>query len=206
MSSWASFGYTGIIWGIWLCCFIIPLMGLTQLLFRNRLRIYWLLVCAATTLYIAGVIAFTMLPLTSVEDVVCSNNPVRLIPFQSFATALEVTNGYTLAQTLRSAYFLQILCNILLFVPLGFLARAVFKRRILTAGLIALGTSLTIELGQLTGLWGYYPCAYRIFDIDDLITNTTGGIVGALLAAAWIALRGRSERPLPWARKGTPSL
>ncbi len=39
-------------------------------------------------------------------------------------------------------------------------------------------TSLLIETTQLTGIWGIYPCAYRLFDVDDLITNTLGGILG----------------------------
>ena len=38
------------------------------------------------------------------------------------------------------------------------------------------------EITQLTGLYFIYPRAYRLFDIDDLITNTIGGILGYFIA------------------------
>ena len=34
------------------------------------------------------------------------------------------------------------------------------------------------ELTQLSGLYGIYPRPYRLFDIDDLILNTVGGLTG----------------------------
>lgn len=41
--------------------------------------------------------------------------------------------------------------------------------------------SLAIELTQLSGFWGLYPCAYRKFDVDDLLLNTLGVALGAYL-------------------------
>jgi glycopeptide antibiotics resistance protein len=41
---------------------------------------------------------------------------------------------------------------------------------------------LAVELTQLTGIWGLYPCPYRQFDVDDLILNTTGVVIGFALA------------------------
>ena len=82
-------------------------------------------------------------------------------------------------------------------MPLGFLARAVFKRSLLVSTLITAGLSLAIELTQLTGIWGVYDCAYRIFDVDDLMTNTAGGLLGATLALAWVTARRREERLTP---------
>lgn len=49
--------------------------------------------------------------------------------------------------------------------------------------------SLLIETTQYTGLWGIYDCGYRAADVDDLLTNTAGALVGALVApivAGWI--------------------
>ena len=34
------------------------------------------------------------------------------------------------------------------------------------------------ELTQLTGLYGIYPRPYRLFDIDDLILNSLGTMIG----------------------------
>jgi glycopeptide antibiotics resistance protein len=47
-----------------------------------------------------------------------------------------------------------------------------------TAVLMGFGLSLSIELTQLTGVWGLYACAYRKFDADDLILNTLGAAIG----------------------------
>ena len=49
--------------------------------------------------------------------------------------------------------------------------------------------TLTVELTQLTGIWGLYPCAYRQFNVDDLLLNTLGVISGAALAKAWLRRR-----------------
>ncbi|MDO5546224.1 MAG: VanZ family protein [Eubacteriales bacterium] len=66
--------------------------------------------------------------------------------------------------------------NILMFLPLGFLLPACFERyrrwnRTLVAGFL---TSLTVELIQLF--------TFRATDVDDLIMNTLGTLVGFLLA------------------------
>lgn len=39
-----------------------------------------------------------------------------------------------------------------------------------------------IETTQLTGVWGIYPCAYRVFDVDDLLMNTLGAVLRSALA------------------------
>lgn len=57
------------------------------------------------------------------------------------------------------------------------------------AGIALFGALLTlsIELTQLTGIWGLYPCAYRQFNVDDLLLNLLGVLAGAAVgrARAW---------------------
>ena len=67
------------------------------------------------------------------------------------------------------------LLNVLLFVPLGFLLPVLWKRfrSFLWTGLFGLSFSLAIELLQLLTL--------RATDVNDLMTNTTGTILGWLL-------------------------
>ena len=72
--------------------------------------------------------------------------------------------------------------NVALFVPLGMFARYMLRRGFLATVAIGFGASLLIELTQLTGNWGLYPCAYRFFTTSDLIANTTGAAIGALAA------------------------
>lgn len=67
------------------------------------------------------------------------------------------------------------LLNVLLFVPLGFSLPVLWKRfrSLLWTGLFGLSFSLSIELLQLLTL--------RATDVNDLMTNTTGTILGWLL-------------------------
>lgn len=203
MSNWANFGYIGVMWGLGLCGITVPLLAVAQLIFRNRLRIYWLLVCATVTVYISGLFAFTLLPMNSAEGFTCSRNPVRFTLFHSFASMVKDNVGNNPLEVMTSWSFLQIFLNLLLFIPLGFLARAVFKRTLWISTPMAFMVSLFIELSQLTGIWGIFPCAYRIFDVDDLMVNTVGGLVGATLAHLWISIRPREEKPLPWGRNSS---
>lgn len=41
------------------------------------------------------------------------------------------------------------------------------------------------ELAQLTGIFGLYPCAFRHFEVDDLILNIGGLMAGFLLMRRW---------------------
>ena len=56
--------------------------------------------------------------------------------------------------------------------------------RLRWAVLFGSGLSLGVELTQLTGIWGLYPCPYRQFDVDDLILNTGGVVLGFLCVRA----------------------
>ena len=42
--------------------------------------------------------------------------------------------------------------------------------------------SLFFELTQFSGLYFVYPGSYRLFDVDDLIVNTVGSMIGFAFA------------------------
>ena len=44
--------------------------------------------------------------------------------------------------------------------------------------------SLFFELTQLSGLYFVYQGSYRLFDVDDLIVNTAGSMIGFALAGS----------------------
>jgi glycopeptide antibiotics resistance protein len=73
----------------------------------------------------------------------------------------------------------QVVGNVVLFGPYGFLVPLIFLKFDSFKKLIVLGiiTSLSIELIQLITslLMGF---TYRIADIDDIICNTTGTLIG----------------------------
>ena len=70
-------------------------------------------------------------------------------------------------------FSLGFIFNIFLFIPLGFLCPFISKsyKSIKSIFVIGCGLSFTIEITQLFTLW-------RATDIDDLIANTVGALVG----------------------------
>lgn len=87
----------------------------------------------------------------------------------------------TYIDALLSTSFTTVFFNIMLFMPFGIYLRYYFKRSWLQVLTLTFLLTLFFELTQLSGLYGIYPKAYRIFDIDDLITNTFGGMLGYLI-------------------------
>lgn len=104
---------------------------------------------------------------------------------------------------IRSPELQQLLLNVLLFVPLGFFVRGLLGRGLVTTVAIGFAVSLFVETTQLTGVWGVYPCAYRFFDVGDLMTNTLGALVGATLSLL-VPRRLRGIAPTADAREPRP--
>lgn len=126
----------------------------------------------------------TILPLPSIESV-SQRNLIQpnFIPFTFVITFLQesgfqLLNPLTWLTSLRSSSFFTVAFNVLLTIPLGVYARKYFKLSLFKTILLGLGVSLFYEVTQYTGLYGIYPKAYRMADIDDLLTNTTGAALG----------------------------
>ena len=68
-------------------------------------------------------------------------------------------------------FFKNVLGNMIMFLPYGFFIAYVLKiRKVRNVALLSLLVSITIELTQM--LIG------RVFDVDDIILNVIGGIIG----------------------------
>jgi len=151
---------------------------------QGRLSIGRLAVWVAALVYFWALWAYTLLPLPDPQTLVCAGTNTNL-----FASVDDLRGAWSDAggrptALLGDAAFLQLALNVLLFVPLGFLVRILGGRGIVVAAALGFATSLFVELTQLTGMWGAYDCAYRVFDVDDLLTNTVGAVLGSLLALA----------------------
>ena len=112
---------------------------------------------------------------------------VQLHPFQWIADIhTELLNhGGTWFMTQT---FQQACLNVLLFVPFGVFARILWRRGLTGTALIGFTASLLIEVTQLTANFGTAPYAYRIFDVDDLMNNTFGAVVGWVFGALLLTL------------------
>ncbi|MEP0714180.1 MAG: VanZ family protein, partial [Algoriphagus sp.] len=62
--------------------------------------------------------------------------------------------------------------------------------------LIGFLASLFFEITQLSALYGLYPCRYRHFEVDDLMTNTFGCFIGFVIASYATFLPNVSRKPL----------
>jgi glycopeptide antibiotics resistance protein len=87
----------------------------------------------------------------------------------------------------RELGLLNVFGNVVMFVPVGWLAAILVRRRGLVIGAVsAAGFSAAIELWQsLSGSFG---------DIDDVVLNSTGGVLGAALA---VSIRATSRQWAP---------
>ena len=172
----------------------------------------------AMSIYGSAIITYTLLPLPVPAEVRCTPGAgmPQLIPFRMVddITAVLENRGSIIA-TLRSFTFLQVAFNVLLFIPWGIIVRRFLRRGFLFTVGTGFLVSLLIEATQGTGLWGIYPCAYRLADVDDLITNTSGALLGALIAplvlwwmpdAATLARKRLEPRPVTAVRRWTGQL
>lgn len=165
-----------------------------------------LLGAAALAVYGTALVAYTLLPLPSGDLAAwCASygyDGAQLRPLQIVADIRERTAGLSLGATVRDISVLQGVFNVVLFVPWGILVRRYLGWGLFASAASALGASLLIEVTQLTGIFGLIPCSYRLADVDDLLTNTLGGVLGALVAP-WVLRWMPGARTLA-AGRGTP--
>src|SRR5690625_7064385 len=62
--------------------------------------------------------------------------------------------------------------------------------------IVGFPVSLFFEITQISGLYGIYTCPYRLFNVDDLILNTLGSVIGFLVAPTILALFPSKEQVL----------
>jgi len=150
---------------------LIPTLGLLTGRSR-RIPRRQALIGLGVLVYGIAMLAYVMVPIPGDPAAFCERHHIEpnLIP-------LAFHSGFGSA-------VVQLGLNILLFVPLGVLMRNRGRHGLLTATLAGFALSLLIEVTQLTGVWFVYPCAYRHFDVDDIIFNTIGAALGALGAKA----------------------
>lgn len=150
----------------------------------GRVSLARLIGWAAVCVYFTGLFVYTMLPLPEDAAAFCAAHTVgaNTRPFQFVADIREHTAGYSAARVLRSTVFLQAAFNVILFIPFGVILRRYVGLGIAVTTLAGAAVSGFIEATQFTGMFGLLPCAYRTGDIDDLILNTVGALLGAAIA------------------------
>jgi glycopeptide antibiotics resistance protein len=145
----------------------------------GRLTVRHTVIWLGFLIYALAVWCYTLLPLPDPARMKCAGTQLR--PFYFVTDFLAYPHG-SLGEVLRNPVLAENGLNVALFLPLGFFMRALFNRGVACTAFVGASMSMFVELTQLTGVWGIYPCAYRVFDVDDLIANTAGAALGAVAA------------------------
>lgn len=134
-------------------------------------------------LYMITIYFLVILPLPNRDEVVFKPNMVKLITFGFIKDIMNessfvLNNPATYIKALKEPCFYTVVFNILMTIPFGMYLRYYFKCNLKKTAWISFLLSLFFELTQITGLYFIYSHPYRVFDVDDLIMNTLGGIIG----------------------------
>lgn len=148
-------------------------------------------VTALFALFLSSILSLTLTPIGVTNS---ASNPELYYPRfylgWSWQQAWELTAGMGLRRFATTVYA-QLFFNIAMFVPLGFFTAGCLRWGLRATALSGFALSAFIELSQLTGNWGLAGAAYRTFDVDDIMNNTAGAVLGALCVMAMRALRRR---------------
>lgn len=167
----------------------------------DGLRLIW---SSAGFTYLTGLIAFTIFPLPSSEQ--CTGQMTRLVlsPWRVPEEIQQILASEGVLAALASWTLWEAVLNVILLVPFGLIARRVFEAPRPAVFVAAVTASLAIEATQYTGNWGLAPCPYRVADITDLLTNSSGAALGILLERITPRLLSSKEHLLAHRDKARP--
>lgn len=117
--------------------------------------------------------------LIAVNYPVMNLDPLRMV--KKFLLNNPLMYGGNLIDGLRDTTVSQVILNIILTIPFGIYLRFYYKKSLKTTLLLTILLTSFFEITQLTGLYYIYDRPYRLFDVDDLILNTIGGVLGWFL-------------------------
>ncbi|OZB98272.1 VanZ family protein [Paenibacillus sp. XY044] len=143
-------------------------------------------------LYLLNALFLVILPLpSSRHNPAMAGGALQLVPLNFIhdilkETAVVSSQPSTYLRLLTERAFLQVVFNVFLTIPFGMILRYYFRTGWKLSILLSFLLSLLFETTQLSGIFGLYDHPYRVFDVDDLMTNTLGGLLG-FLAAEWLS-------------------
>lgn len=150
----------------------------------NKLRV---LIIYSFILYLMIIYFLVILPLPSRQDVLLMPDKKPNFQLFQFITDIVKESSFryydvsTYLKALKDPCIYTVIFNIFMTVPFGMYLHYYFKCSLGKTVSYSFLLSLFFELTQLTGLYFIYPKAYRLFDVDDLLMNTLGGVVGYYL-------------------------
>ncbi|MDR0849385.1 MAG: VanZ family protein [Propionibacteriaceae bacterium] len=162
----------------------------------GRLRLIDWVLLLGCAIYFVALWTYTLVPVPETLDYTCVS--ANFHPF-AFVDVIRENVARAGRFRLNDPMLLQVVFNIVLFMPLGGFLRLVFRRGAVFATVTGFIISGLIETTQLTGDWWIFPCSYRFFDVDDLSMNTLGALLGSLIVWPLVALLSKRVAP-KWER------
>ena len=154
-------------------------------------------------LYLLCVYCLVILPFPSPEQAAALHgHQAQLTPFAFVGDILrscdfQWSRPGTWLSVLSTSAFLTTAFNLLMTMPFGAYLRYYFRCGWVKTLVLSFLLSLFFEVTQYTGLYFLFPGSYRLFDVDDLIVNTLGGMAGYLfggLAGRFLPTREEIDR------------
>lgn len=102
---------------------------------------------------------------------------IHLVPFNFFHD-IYYTYLNTNSMLIASKFIWFTLLNVVYFIPFGYYLKSLFNFEFKWIVFFGFLFSFFIEFMQISGIFGIYNCSWRYFDIDDILTNTIGTIIG----------------------------
>lgn len=168
--------------------FIALLMSIPFILIQyhkyGSISLFKTIIIYSFSLYMLCAYFLVILPLPKISDVALMTTArVQLIPFSFILdfirnTSFNITNIHSYLGALKEPYFYVPAYNLFLTLPFGMYLRYYYKCSLKKTVILTFLLSLFYELTQLSGLYFIYPRGYRLFDVDDLMLNTLGGLLG----------------------------
>ena len=139
---------------------------------------------AMVCLYATAIVAYTTMPLPDSTGQWCQSHSAdrNTSPFQFLEEILAAIDAVGRRAALRSEAFLQAVFNVAFFVPFGVIGIRYLRWRAPVVVGMAVVVSAGVEAVQAVGIPVLYPCAYRVADVDDVILNAFGALLGVVLA------------------------
>ncbi|MTI46338.1 MAG: permease [Firmicutes bacterium] len=165
----------------------------------NRLRAF---ILYSMLLYLLVSFYLVILPLPANRDTSSlMNGSIQYFQLRPFNFISEIGRSNTISLgdfnsyigLMKKSVFFQAAFNGILLLPLGVYLRYYFKKGLVESVITVFLVSLFFEVTQLTGLYTIYNYPYRVFDVDDLILNTFGGLLGYIISPAFTFFLPKSD-------------
>ena len=159
----------------------LPILVIVMIVSR-RVNLVELIVKQLFVMYLCCVVELVFFPLPTMEQAAGLSIKYQLIPLHFIA---DFVNDSFIRVTC------QLVFNVIMTVPLGMFLEYCLGLNIKKTLVVSFAFSAFIEIGQLTGLFFIFKGSYRLFDVDDLMLNTLGALIG------YLAIRRAENRLLP---------